>query len=262
MDKTTSRKIMAIILALAMVISLTPAMTLTANAAGEPTVVETADFEADAAHAIALLGGSENVGYNTDTNEIILKGVDFTTSAEVAVNLPDGVKLVLENGSENRIISTYAGEYESCGIQGINLTICGEGSLEVKSGTLSYSSRGISASSITISGGKVNATGGEAQRTAAGISASSITISGGQVTGRGGKARWNSWGIIAGGSGSSISISGSSNVTAIGGEAEESIGITASSAITISGGELTAEGGGTSYSIGVEAGSVIISVAR
>jgi len=219
------------------------------------STIETADFVTDPAGAIALLGGADYAEYDDVSNEITLKGVDFSTSAPVAVELPDGVTLVLQSGTVNRIISTYADEYDSCGIQGTNLTIYGEGSLEVTGGTSDYSSRGISASSITITEGEVTATGGVAGRSSSGISAPSIIITGGMVTGTGGNAYWDSWGIIASGTGSYISISGSSNVIATCGEARNSEAITASS-ITISGGELTATGGSTTES---EGGSVAIS---
>lgn len=54
-------------------------------------------------------------------NEITFKGVDFSTSAPVAVILPDDVTLVLESGTVNRLESTYTSdeaESYSCGLQG------------------------------------------------------------------------------------------------------------------------------------------------
>jgi len=216
-------------------------MTLTASAVGgEPaTVTETADFTVNAESAIELLGGSERVEYDEVSNEITFNGVDFSTSANVAVKLPDGVKLVLENDTENCIISTYVGDSgTSYGIESGDLTIYGEGSLEVISGISSISSQGISASSLTISGGELTATGGEA-KSSIGIAGNSITISGGEVTATGGRT------TEPDGKGMSVAIFAndfleisSGTVTATGGEAPISCGISARS-VTISGGEST-----------------------
>lgn len=251
MVKTTGKRFVSAIMAMAMaaVMAVMVICFMPVEAHAE-TITETADFGADALHAIELLGGNERVVYDMDNKEITLKGVDFSTSAPVAVKLPADVTLVLESGTENRIISTYNGEFDSHGIEGSGLTICGEGSLEVLSGTSEGFSFGISAPSITILGGEVTATGGEAPRSS-GISATFITISGGKVTGKGGKAQYNSWGIIAQNAGSYINISGSSVVTAIGGEADDSEGISSSWSIAISGGELTAKGGNTTESEGL-----------
>ena len=189
---------------------------------GEASATEMADFVTDPLTAIALLGGPDRVDYNVGTNEITLKGVDFSTSAPVAVILPDNVTLVLQSDTENGIRSTYAGEVgSSLGIQGTNLAISGEGLLEVSGGS------------------------GEELRSSFGIFASSISISGGRVTARGGNAMFDSLGIHAG---SSINISGNSSVTVSSGEASDTSEGIYAPVINILGGELNATGGSVAIS--------------
>jgi predicted outer membrane repeat protein len=212
------------------------------------TVTETADFKTDAAKAIELLGGAGCVEYDDVKKEITFNCVDFTTSAEVAVILPDDVTLVLQG--DNRIESTYDGEYESYGIQGSDLIICGEGSLEVIGGK-GANSNGFYAGSIEITEGEVTVACGESGFSSFGISASSIKISGGEVTVAGGDADL-SFGIST----SSIEISGG-EVTATGGNSIEqedecgSIGIVATDFLDISGGTVNATGGQAPISVGI-----------
>jgi hypothetical protein len=74
MTETIRKKMMAVILALAMVMSFMPVMTLTASAADdEPiTATETADFEENPEGAIELLGGQNYVEYDVAKKEITL----------------------------------------------------------------------------------------------------------------------------------------------------------------------------------------------
>lgn len=145
MTETIRKKMMAVILALAMVMSFMPVMTLTASAADdEPiTATETADFEENPEGAIELLGGQNYVEYDVAKKEITLKVVDFSTSARVAVKLPVEVRLVLQSGTVNHITSTYNGKDDTYGILCKRLTIYGEGSLEVTGGTSSEQSRSL-----------------------------------------------------------------------------------------------------------------------
>ncbi|MGI5850254.1 MAG: LamG-like jellyroll fold domain-containing protein [Christensenellales bacterium] len=94
MAETIRRNFTAVFLALAMLTIHIPMLSITANALGkEPTVNESADFATDAIKTIALPGGSDYVDYNIDNKEITFKGVNFSTSANVPVRLPDDIKL-------------------------------------------------------------------------------------------------------------------------------------------------------------------------
>ena len=187
--KQTLRRGLSILLSLVLCLSLLPA---TALAEGTATATETADFTTDAEAALALLNaakteGAANSEWDPATSTLTLKGVDFTTSAAIAVKLPDGATIVLADGTENTIASTADNAYMSYGIYATNgLTIEGSGTLTVRSAkattNLSNSvSYGIyaDAGDITISGGTVTATGGKAATNSRGIDAyTNVTISG------------------------------------------------------------------------------------
>ena len=228
------------------------------------TCDETADFTiGDGSAALALLNGAKTEGaadseWDPATSTLTLKGVDFTTSAQTAVKLPDGATIVLAEGTTNTITSIYSSAEEiiSSGIYGEGgLIITGEGQLTATGGDGKGSSGGIFVNSyydsnsgtsvsgrLTISGGTVTATGGTAAQISCGIySPDGVTIKGGTVTATGGETTevsWGSYGICAY---DDMDISGGT-VTATGGTAEYSYGISAYG-VTISGGTVTATGG-------------------
>lgn len=76
--KKIREKVLFAIFSLALMICIMPV-------AVHAESTETADFVDDPAGAIELLGGDSYVEYDVDNNEITLKGVDFSTSAPVAV---------------------------------------------------------------------------------------------------------------------------------------------------------------------------------
>lgn len=169
--KQTLRRGLSVLLALVLCLSLLPA---TALAEGTATTNQTADFTADgdATAALALLNaaktGEAESTWDNISNTLTLKGVDFTTSAKVAVKLPDGATIELAKNTTNTITSTAEGTTsDSHGIRGAgSLTIQGSGTLIATGGTEMFSA-GIftgwdSGGDLTINGGTVIANGGTA----------------------------------------------------------------------------------------------------
>ncbi|MDD5908285.1 MAG: S-layer homology domain-containing protein [Clostridia bacterium] len=188
----------------------------------DTTCDKTADFTiGDGSAALALLNAAKTEGSADSTwdstNKILtLSGVDFTTTAETAVILPDGATIELADGTTNTITSVYSGSegeanfaYNSYGIctPTGSLTIEGSGQLTATGGTTSDSFGIWVYDNVTISGGTVTATGGAAPESS-GISVyDDVDISGGTVKATGGETDSESYGIFTY---SSIKISGGS----------------------------------------------------
>ena len=276
--KTKLTKLWSILLALVMLVGLMHTVALAEETA-------TADFSTDPTTALGLLNaaktdGAEDSTWDNDTKTLTLNGVNFETTANAAVRLPDvegGVTIVL-NG-DNTITGGDSESKHCFGIRAAgSLTIEGDGTLIVTGGdttredggsfgiyasndlnieggtitanggtALDYGiSRGIYTASgnVNISGGTVEATGDEAQDSSFGIYAYSgnVVIEGGTVEATGGDARCGSYGIYA--ESGNVVIEGG-NVEATSGEADESIsnGIyTYSGTVNISSGALIATG--------------------
>ena len=194
---------------------------------------QTADFTTDAIAALKLLNDAKTEGaadstWNSGTKTLTLNGVNFSTSAAIAVKLPDGATIVLAEGTTNTIASTFVstgGLNQSFGIYARDggLTITGGGQLTVTGGT-APGSYGIYANTgVTISGGTVEATGGAAESFSCGICAEGGNVSisnttkvnamGGAVTVQNGKSH----GIYA----NNVTISDTAEVTATGGKATD-----------------------------------------
>ena len=227
---------LSVLLSLVMCLSLLSTVAL----AEEPaTATETADFTNNASQALELLGGAEKAEWDDETTTLTLKGVNFTTSAPIAVKLPDGATIELADGTTNTITSvcTDATESKSCGIYvDGSLTIRGNGTLIVTSGAADSFSCGIYADrgGVTISGGTVETTGGTGN-----YSCGIYTLYG------------------------DVTISGeATDVTATAVEGGyESSGIHACDNVTISGSTVKATGGTAFFSKGIysETGGVTIS---
>ena len=187
----TLRRGLCVLLSLLMCLSLLPAAVL----AEAPDT--TADFTDDADAALALLNAAKTGEANSiwEKNTLTLNGVNFSTTAETAVILPAGAKIVLAEGTTNTIASAADNADMSYGIYAADgLTIEGSGTLIVRSAKATPSSGngesyGIYASdanepnggNITISGGTVIAASGTANAYRYGICLSgenTITISG------------------------------------------------------------------------------------
>lgn len=176
------RKVLTLLLALCVVLSLVPVAVFAEPAAATTT----ADFtDGSGVAAIKLLNqyrtGTADSLWNSATKTLTLWGVDFTTTAPTAVKLPAGATIVLKDGTHNTIQSgdvslevsggysnaTYINALDAAG----SLTIeGGTGSLSVYAGALKnkgdgwvYSS-GISVDGdFTVKGGRVTARGGCAE---------------------------------------------------------------------------------------------------
>ena len=176
------RKVLTLLLALCVVLSLVPVAVFAEPAAATTTV----DFtDGSGVAAIKLLNqyrtGTADSLWNSATKTLTLWGVDFTTTAPTAVKLPAGATIVLKDGTHNTIRSgdvslevsggysnaTYINALDAAG----SLTIeGGTGSLSVYAGALKnkgdgwvYSS-GISVDGdFTVKGGRVTARGGCAE---------------------------------------------------------------------------------------------------
>lgn len=176
------RKVLTLLLALCVVLSLVPVAVFAEPAAATTT----ADFTVGSGvAAIKLLNqyrtGTADSLWNSATKTLTLWGVDFTTTAPTAVKLPAGATIVLKDGTRNTIRSgdvslevsggysnaTYINALDAAG----SLTIeGGTGSLSVYAGALKnkgdgwvYSS-GISVDGdFTVKGGRVTARGGCAE---------------------------------------------------------------------------------------------------
>lgn len=175
------RKVLTLLLALCVVLSLVPVAVFAEPAAATTT----ADFtDGSGVAAIKLLNqyrtGTADSLWNSATKTLTLWGVDFTTTAQTAVKLPAGSTIVLKDGTHNTIRSgdvnlevsgaknhTFINALDAAG----SLTIEGDtGSLSVSAGKLKntgdgwvYSS-GISVDGdFTVKGGRVTARGGCAE---------------------------------------------------------------------------------------------------
>ena len=177
-------KLIAILLALCLALSLVPLSVFAATPA-----TETADFTVgQGREAITLLnqyktGTAESLWDNT-AKTLTLWGVDFTTTAQTAVKLPAGSTIVLKDGTTNTIQSgevtlrvsgdysneAYVNALDAVGSLTIQGGTAGSGTLSVFAGKLKNSgdgwvySSGISVDGdFTVKGGRVTARGGCAE---------------------------------------------------------------------------------------------------
>ena len=204
MNIKTKRKfsiLLSFLLALVMVVALIPATTAMAE---EPTPESrTANFVDDApTAALNLLNtyktGTEESTWDVNTNTLTLNGVNFETTADTALYLPEGATIILHGENTITGVGSSDDPYKICyGIFVNNsyLTIKGEGKLTVTGGKSASHSFGISAYGVKIEGGDVTAIGGTSTAgDSCGISSASIR--GGKVTAKGGKAANNSIGCL------------------------------------------------------------------
>lgn len=249
------KRTISIIVSIAMLLVLLPTVAM-----AEGPATQTADFTSgDGSAALALLNAAKTPDaadstWDKDSKTLTLRGVNFTTTATSAVELPGDSTIILADGTENTITG---GSTASGGCYGIyaegNLTITipggavGTGTLTVTGGDITaaagampFESTGIYAcGSVTISGGTVNATGGN-------------------ITRGNGTASFKSYGIYAG---NGVTISGGIVTAQSSTAPNRSYGIYAESGnIAVTGGIVTATGRAAYYSYGIDAhvGSVTI----
>lgn len=175
------RKVLTLLLALCVVLSLVPVAVFAEPAAATTT----ADFtDGSGVAAIKLLNqyrtGTADSLWNSATKTLTLWGVDFTTTAPTAVKLPAGATIVLKDGTRNTIRSgdvnlEVSGAKNHTFINALDAA----GSLTIEGDT----------GSLSVSAGKLKNTG-DAWVYSSGITVMNgdFAVKGGQVTARGGCA--------------------------------------------------------------------------
>ena len=176
------RKVLTLLLALCVVLSLVPVAVFAEPAAATTT----ADFTVQkGTAAIALLNqyktDTADSTWDNATKTLTLRGVKFTTTAQTAVKLPVGTTIVLADGTYNFIQSgdvsinvsgqynnqTFISALDAAGSLTIQGGTAGTGTLSVYAGKVSNTSDGWTFSSgisvygdFTVKGGRVTAYGG------------------------------------------------------------------------------------------------------
>lgn len=176
------RKVLTLLLALCVVLSLVPVAVFAEPAAATTT----ADFTVQkGTAAIALLNqyktDTADSTWDNATKTLTLRGVKFTTTAQTAVKLPVGTTIVLADGTYNFIQSgdvsinvsgqhnnqTFITALDAAGSLTIQGGTAGTGTLSVYAGKVSNASDGWTFSSgisvygdFTVKGGRVTAYGG------------------------------------------------------------------------------------------------------
>lgn len=203
MNIKTKRKfsiLLSFLLTLVMVVALIPATTAMAE---EPTPESgTANFVDVPTAALNLLNtyktGTEESTWDVNTNTLTLNGVNFETTADTALYLPEGATIILHGENTITGVGSSDNPYKICyGIFVNNsyLTIKGEGKLTVTGGKSASHSFGISAYVVKIEGGDVTAIGGTSTDGDS-VGITSVSIGGGKLTAKGGKAANNSIGCL------------------------------------------------------------------
>lgn len=176
------RKVLTLLLALCVVLSLVPVAVFAEPAAA----TDTADFTVQkGTAAIALLNqyktDTADSTWDNATKTLTLRGVKFTTTAQTAVKLPAGATIVLADGTYNFIQSgdvsinvsgqhnnqTFITALDAAGSLIIQGETAGTGTLSVYAGKVTNESDGWTFSSgisvygdFTVKGGRVTAYGG------------------------------------------------------------------------------------------------------
>lgn len=176
------RKVLTLLLALCVVLSLVPVAVFAEPAAATTT----ADFtDGSGVAAIKLLNqyrtDTADSTWDNATKTLTLRGVKFTTTAQTAVKLPVGTTIVLADGTYNFIQSgdvsinvsgqynnqTFISALDAAGSLTIQGGTAGTGTLSVYAGKVSNASDGWTFSSgisvygdFTVKGGRVTAYGG------------------------------------------------------------------------------------------------------
>ena len=217
MKTTLKTKLLTVMLALCMVVSMVP---VSVFAAPGTQAAATADFTTDEVTALALLNaaktGSEDSTWDSTTKTLTLKGIEFTTTATTALKLPAGTTIVLADGTDNQItgggttVATsggYSKDIYVCGIDAQGALIIkgessGTGTLSVSSGThentgnaWTYSTAILAKGDFSVESGSVTAVGGTAYSADCAFShgvemveGNSLFVKGGTLTAIGGES--------------------------------------------------------------------------
>lgn len=264
------KKLLSLVLAACLVLSLLPALSLPAEAGsmtryaiGETSIGYATNLSSNIVTNVTGDGwtwthtGDAATGSGTLTlTSAYIKGADDASGDSYGAKLPGGTTIVL-NGD-----STIAGgtaSYESCGIscEG-TMTVEGTGSLSAVGGN-GENSYGIISTKLNISSGKLTTIGGTASGSSYGVNSGTVTIGGSaDMTAVGGTAGVTSYGVYTCfGVDDAVKVTGGS-LTAVGGYAgsSTSAGIYRDDphdTMTVSGGTVVAQGGksanGDSYGV-------------
>ncbi|MDD4508388.1 MAG: hypothetical protein PHN26_05600, partial [Eubacteriaceae bacterium] len=175
------------IIAFLTVVLLVGALFCGGNVFAEETT--TADFKADPEGALTLLNSNktedaEDSQWDKGTKTLTLKGINFTTSAENAINLPDGATLVLADGTTNTICTTNATHRIGINDDGV-LTISGNGKLQMDAptdkGTPEVASGVYTGKDLIINGGEMDISLSSAENSFSLCSNNQLTINQGTI---------------------------------------------------------------------------------
>lgn len=244
------RRMISILCVLCLVVAMLPPVTASAAAPSTLTVGGTTVVEnSQTTENTSGQGWSYDVDSNTLTlNNATINGTAFTGYVGAGIYAVGDLTIVLEGSSTVKGVQDPNGESQSIRVSG-NLTIRGGGSLTAQGAdTSDGSSYGIfvtgsftqQSGSVTASGGNVS---GNYNSTGLYVYGSTVTVQGGTLTATGGTTGSGSYGISAKGS---VTVS-DATVTATGGTGKYSYGLyvdSSSPSVTLSGSSsLTARSG-------------------
>lgn len=249
MEKSTiKRKIGVFLMALAMIVTMIPSWSVTANAASDYGLV------VGGVEVTSSVTSGNGWSYNPTTKTLTLDGYSYSGKGWVEDAYSGGIyslsDLKIELIGNNSVNNTFSHQYNySCGIYvSGKLTITGTGSLTTSggSGADGKGSYGIMAGGLTVNSGTVTATGGTAKESY-GIgtvgSSKDIIVNGGTITATGAVSTvYGSCGIQCSGDFKMTDGRVTAKSQGVSNSGSQSCGISSGASIRCSGGVLAAEG--------------------
>ena len=249
MEKSTiKRKIGVFLMALAMIVTMIPSWSVTANAASDYGLV------VGGVEVTSSVTSGNGWSYNPTTKTLTLNNYSYSKDGWVQGDYSGGIyslsDLKIELIGNNSVNNTFSHQYNySCGIYvSGKLTITGTGSLTTSggSGADGKGSYGIMAGGLTVNSGTVTATGGTAKESY-GIgtvgSSKDIIVNGGTITATGAVSTvYGSCGIQCSGDFKMTDGRVTAKSQGVSNSGSQSCGISSGASIRCSGGVLAAEG--------------------
>lgn len=249
MEKSTiKRKIGVFLMALAMIVTMIPSWSVTANAASDYGLV------VGGVEVTSSVTSGNGWSYNPTTKTLTLNNYSYSKDGWVQGDYSGGIyslsDLKIELIGNNSVNNTFSHQYNySCGIYvSGKLTITGTGSLTTSggSGADGKGSYGIMAGGLTVNSGTVTATGGTAKESyGIGTVGSSkyIIVNGGTITATGAVSTvYGSCGIQCSGDFKMTDGRVTAKSQGVSNSGSQSCGISSGASIRCSGGVLAAEG--------------------
>jgi len=241
------KRILSMLLALAMVLGLMPNLGLTAEAADITYDLWVGGKQVTPTN-LTITGSEGTATYDPDTNTLTLNNYTYSgTGHNNAAIYYGGTDTLNLNLIDENHVTSSGGSDKSYGVYASGSISVTGGSLSATGGSVtgvSGNSYGVYASgSISVTGVSLSATGGSVTGdygSSYGVYASgSISVAGGGLSATGGSDTCNSYGVYA----DSITVLGDSSLYGTGGQAiGDSCGMYAENKITIEGGETIAKG--------------------